>query len=277
MTIPGKGGMTLRDYIKFGVLWVVLSALGEWAAYAAGSHFYFTTGSQQAVDGQNASLFVLLTVVPVFIFVVLMLLFGMSQFRRKRNDDGAAPSQFRTNKAFIGIWVGISIVVNLFLFVHPTASAMEDYFKQAASYNADKNELIVEVTGRQWEWQFSYPQYGITQSVDSNGSDLLVLPVNRPVKFVIRSYEFFHPYDSQVAVIHSFWIPAFGMKTDAVPGETRYEYVLPTQISSTEQNPMFRVQCAEVCGPGHPFMYANMKVVSASDFTKWVTDEKKLQ
>jgi len=270
--------MVLRDYIKFGVLWVILSALAEWGTYAFGSHLYFTTGSQQAVDGQNAALFILLTIAPIFVFVVLMLLFAMSQFRRKRGDEGApARSQFRSNKAFVGIWLAISLIVNLFLFVHPTASAEEDYFNQAASYNQDKNELIVEVTGRQWEWKFSYPQYGISQSVDANGSDILVLPVNRPVKFVIRSYAFNHLYDSQIDVIHSFWIPAFGIKTDAVPGETRTEYVLPTKIADTAQNAMYRVQCAEVCGPGHPFMYAAMKVVSAQDFTTWVANEQKLQ
>lgn len=267
----------MRDYVKFGVLWVILSALAEWGAYVLGKHFYYTTGSVQAVDGQNAALFVMLTVVPIFVFVVLIILFGMSQFRAKRGESGNSKAQFKTSKAFIGIWLGISLVVNLFLFIHPTASAMADYFNQSASYNKNPKELVVDVTGRQWEWKFSYPQYGISQAVDKNGNDILVLPVNTPVKFVIRSYAFNHYYDSQVAVIHSFWIPAFGLKTDAVPGETRYEYVLPTKISSTAQNAMYRVQCAEVCGPGHPFMFSDMKVVSSADFQSWVKAEKKLQ
>lgn len=154
---------------------------------------------------------------------------------------------------------------------------MQTYFNQGTSYNTSGNELVVDVTGRQWEWKFSYPQYGINQAVDKNGSDILVLPVNRPVKFVLRSYGFNHPYDTQIDVIHSFWVPAFGMKTDVIPGETRYEYILPTKIASTQTNEMYRVQCAEVCGPGHPFMEANMKVVSTSDFQSWVAAEKKLQ
>lgn len=267
----------MKDYIKFGILWVILSAIAEWIAYIVGNHFYYTTGAVQAVDGQNAAAFILYVITPIFVFVVLMLLFGIFQFKRKTNED-ASPHQFRTNKAFIGIWVGLSLIINLFLFVHPTASAMEDYFNQAAAYNRSSNELIVDVTGRQWEWQFSYPQYGITQSVDpTTGNDLLVLPVDRPVKFVIRSYDFFHPYDSQVDVIHSFWIPAFGMKVDAVPGETRYMYIQPTKTATTAQNAMYRVQCAEVCGPGHPLMYADMAVVSASGFQSFIAQQKKLQ
>lgn len=266
----------MKDYFKFGILWVVLSALAEWGAYVLGSHFYYTTASQQAVDGQNAAMFILMTITPIFVFVVLMLLFGVFQFRRKQND-GVAKHQFRTNKTFIGIWLTVSLVVNLFLFVHPTASAMENYFNQAAAYNASSKEIVVDVTGRQWEWKFSYPQYGINQAVDNSGNDILVLPVNRPVKFVIRSYDWNHPYDTQIDVIHSFWIPAFGMKTDAVPGETRDEYILPTKLGSTQQNAMYRVQCAEVCGPGHPFMYAAMKVVTESQFQQWIANEKKLQ
>lgn len=267
----------MRDYVKFGVLWVILSALAEWAAYVTGKHFYYTTGSVQAVDGQNASLFVLMVVAPIFVFVVLVLIFGVSQFRKKKDETGNSPHQFRTNKAFIGIWLGLSLVINLFLFVHPTASAMENYWIQGNSYNKDSNELIVDVTARQWQWKFSYPQYGISESVEANGNDELVLPVNRPVKFVLTSYEFNHLYDSPVDVIHSFWIPAFGMKTDVIPGETRVEYAMPTQISSTAQNPMFRVQCAEVCGPGHPYMYTDMKVVSSQDFSKFVHQQLKLQ
>ncbi len=267
----------MKDYLKFGIIWVILTALGEWAAYFVGNHFYYTTGAVQAVDGQNAAAFILYTVVPIFMFVVLMLFFGIFQFKRKGNEN-ASPHQYRTNKTFIGIWVTLSLVINLFLFVHPTASAMQTYFNQAAAYNKSSNELIVDVTGRQWEWRFSYPQYGITQAVNpTTGNDVLVLPVDRPVKFVIRSYDWNHPYDSQVDVIHSFWIPAFGFKTDAIPGETRYEYILPTKIASTATNAMYRVQCAEDCGPGHPYMESNMSVVSASNFQSWIAQQKKLQ
>lgn len=266
----------MRDGVKFGVLWIVFSLLCEVGAWAIGRHFFYTTGSVQAVDGQNAAIFILYTIVPVFVFVVMMLLFGLFQFRQRRGEDARSPFQYKGSKAFVGIWLGVSLVVNLFLFIHPTASAMQDYFNQAASYNNSSNELVVDVTGRQWEWKFSYPQYGITQSVDANGNDQLVLPVNRPVKFVLRSYDFNHLYDTQVDVVHSFWIPAFGMKTDVVPGETRYEYVLPTQISSTAVNQMYRVQCAEVCGPGHPYMEADMAVVSADDFASWIKNEKKM-
>jgi cytochrome c oxidase subunit II len=265
------------DALGFGILWVILSALADWAAMIVGRHFYFFTAAEQAQEGQAASEFVLMFVVPIFVFVVMMLFYAMIRFRRRSGDTGVATSQIQFNKAYVGIWVTLSLIVNLFLFVHPTASAMQVYWQQAEAYNNDKSTLEVDVTAMQWGWMFAYPQYGIDEAVDSNGNDVLVLPKDRPVKFVINSYGTGDGLSEEIDVIHSFWIPAFGIKTDAVPGETRYEYAKPTVISSTQANGMLRVQCAEVCGPGHPYMESDMKIISQSDFQTWVQQQLKLQ
>lgn len=267
----------MRDYIAFGITWVILSILGDLGAQKLGQHFYYFVASSQGEDSQNAAAFILLVAVPVFIFVVLMLIYTMLRFRRRHQDASKSVSQTKHNRVYIGLWIGASLVINLFLFIHPTASAQQEYFKEAQQYNSNPNTLEVDVVARQWEWFFSYPQYGITQAVDANGNSVLVLPVDRPVKFVLRSYDPNHSYDSEVDVIHSFWIPSFGIKTDVIPGETRYEYIDPTVITSTATNQMTRVQCAEVCGPGHPFMEADVSVVSSSDFDKWVKDQLKQQ
>jgi len=267
----------LRDYIAFGLSWIVLSVLGDFGAEKLGKHLYFFVASTQGQDAQNAAAFILMVAVPIFIFVILMLVYTMLRFRRRGDDMTKSTSQVKHNRLYIGLWLAVSLVVNLFLFVHPTASAQQAYFNQGVAYNNDPNTLEVDVTARQWEWFFSYPQYGITESVDANGNDVLVLPVNRPVKFVLRSYDPNHSYNSQVDVIHSFWIPSFGIKTDVIPGETRYEYIQPTKITSTATNQMTRVQCAEVCGPGHPFMEADVSVVSSTDFSQWVKDQLKQQ
>ncbi|QSO46852.1 cytochrome c oxidase subunit II [Alicyclobacillus mengziensis] len=267
----------MSDFWGFGIIWVVLSALADWVASIVGRHFYVFTASVQAQEGQAASTFVLMTVVPIFVFVVMMLFYALIRFRRRRGDTGNATSQVKFNKAYVSIWVTLSLVINLFLFVHPTASAMQVYWQEGQAYNKNKNELVVDVTAMQWGWMFSYPQYGINESVNANGNDVLYLPVDRPVKFVLNSFGTGDGLSEQIDVIHSFWIPAFGMKTDVVPGETRYEYIMPTKISSTEQNGMMRVQCAEVCGPGHPYMESNLHVVSQADFASWVQQQLKLQ
>ncbi len=267
----------MRDKALFFVLWLIFSAICEWLASLIGPHFYFYVASVQAQEGQNAAAFILYMAVPIFVFVVMMLLFALFRFRARDDSIQPAKSQIKINKAYVGTWLGLSLVFNLFLFVHPTASAAQAYFNESMAYNKSPKTLIVDVVARQWEWRFSYPQYGLTQTVDANGNDFLELPVNTPVKFVLNSYDYNHYYDPQIDVIHSFWIPAFGMKMDVIPGETRTEYIEPTKISSTAQNQMLRVQCAEVCGPGHPYMEANMAVVSPANFAKWVAQQKKLE
>ncbi|CAB1129140.1 Cytochrome C oxidase subunit II [Candidatus Hydrogenisulfobacillus filiaventi] len=266
------------DYVVFGVLWVVFTVLAELGVQDWVHHGpYYFTASQQAIDGQRAFDFIITVLTPIAVFVILMLVYVMIRFRARRGETGDAPVQFRYNRAYVSLWVLLTLGVNLLLFIHPTASAMETVFAAALPQN-NRHDLVVDVTARQWQWIFSYPQYGLTQTVSpTSGHAELELPVDRKVKFVLRSYDPFHQYDYAADVIHSFWIPAFGIKEDVIPGETRYEYINPTRIASYATNPMMRVQCAEVCGPGHPWMEAEVNVVSPAAFKAWVAKEKAMQ
>lgn len=271
----------MADILIFGALWVVLSGLAElgvasWINSAPqGSGPYFGVASNLGLIGVHAFDFLLWIAAPIFVFVVLAIVYSMVRFRVKQGEtvQGDAPVQTRNNKAFVGIWIVASILINLLIWVHPNASGLEKVYAAQKPQN-NRGALVVDVVARQWEWIFSYPQYHIQQSVNAQGQDVLYLPVNRPVKFVLQSYDPFHTYDYQVDVIHSFWIPAFGTKIDVVPGETRTLYLIPTKLTSTEQNPMARVQCAEVCGPGHPYMEANLHVVTAAQFARWVKQQQ---
>lgn len=268
----------MLDLVVFAILWVLVSLLFEWIFHALVQHgVYYYTASAQAVDGEHAVAFILYVLAPVMAFIVVMLVYDFFRFRA-RHTEGTMPSrhQFQSNKLFIGIWVLISIGLNLLFFVHPSASALEQMFNSEQA-RLNRQDLEVDVVARQWQWFFSYPQYGINQAVDVNGNSTLYLPVNRNVKFVLRSYDPFHTYAPYIGVIHGFWIPAFGLKQDIIPGETRYMYVHTTKITSYDVNPMVRVQCTEVCGPGHPYMEAPVHVVSGSDFLKWVNQQKQLE
>lgn len=283
-SIGEKGVRSLAEVLVFGIIWIVLTVIAEYALHPLASHFYIYTASNTAVDAQKAAAFIFSLALVVFVFFVLFLIYAPIRFRARKNETGNSKVQTKFSKGFVFTWFVISLIVNVFLFVHPTASAMQTYFNAinsgeagAASSNPAQQPLIVDVVERQWEWVYSYPQYGLTQTVNSSGNDTLYLPVNRPVEFVLRSYDQNHYYDPQAYVIHSFWVPAFGIKTDVIPGLTRYEFVTPTKISSTETNQMVRVQCAEVCGPGHPYMETNLHIVSPSDFATWVQQQKKLE
>lgn len=267
----------MGENVVFAVLWVVFSVLGEIGDRVLIRHnpMYYIVSNQGQLALQAFN-FLLVVLTPIFVFVVLFLLFTMVRFTTNRGEMPPAHRRFAIdNKAFVMIWVGGSIVINLLFFLHPTTSAMQQMFALDQP-SANTHDLVVDVTARQWEWIFSYPQYGLTETVTANGQNMLELPVNQPVKFVLRSYDPYHTYDQYADVIHSFWIPAFGIKEDVIPGETRYEYLTPTAITSYAVNPMVRVQCAEVCGPGHPWMEAPLAVVSAGKFAAWLKYEKAL-
>ncbi|PSR37951.1 MAG: cytochrome C oxidase subunit II [Sulfobacillus thermosulfidooxidans] len=267
----------MGENVVFAVLWVVFSVLGEIGDRVIIRHnpMYYIVSNQGQLALQAFN-FLMVVLTPIFVFVVLFLVFTMVRFTTKRGEMPPANKRFAIdNKAFVLVWVGGSIALNLLFFLHPTTSAMEQMFAldQPA---ANTHDLVVDVTARQWQWIFSYPQYGLTQTLTPNGQNLLELPVNVPVKFVLRSYDPYHTYDQYADVIHSFWVPAFGIKEDVIPGETRYEYLTPTAITSYAVNPMVRVQCAEVCGPGHPWMESPLAVVSDQQFAQWVKAQKAL-
>ena len=99
--------------------------------------------------------------------------------------------------------------------------------------------MIVNVTGQQFTWSFEYPD----QKVNSNE---LVLPKDRPIEFRIHTKD----------VLHSFWVPEFRLKSDAVPGLTTKIRVTPDRLGR------YQVVCAELCGLGHSTMRQNVRVVA---------------
>jgi cytochrome c oxidase subunit 2 len=273
----------LGDLVAVFVIWLVAGGLAEWATVSwvnsgpwdSGPYFY--VASNLGTVGLHAFDFLLEFAVAIFMLVVVMIAYSAVRFRVRRGErPSQAPSQSRYNGTFVGVWIVGSIVLNLLFWIHPTASGLEAVYAAQLPQN-NKNALIVDVAARQWEWIFSYPQYGIQQAVNNQGFDALWLPVNRPVEFILKSYDPAHNYENIDYVIHSFWIPAFGVKEDVVPGQTRYLYLIPTHITSTKTNEMVRVQCAEVCGGGHPYMEADVHVVTPQAFAAWVQHQKHLQ
>ncbi len=274
---PGRQGCSVVDRVMFTIWWLLASVLAEWGVRALIHRgVYYYTASSQAQDGERAVAFILTVLTPVFTFVVVMLIYNFIRFSTARGVATPGPHQFQTNKTFIGMWVLISIGLNVLFFVHPSASALEQMFN-SEQQRVHRQDLVVNVVARQWQWIFSYPQYGVEDAEDANGNSTLYLPVNRNVKFILRSYDPYHTYAPEAAVVHDFWIPAFGLKQDIIPGETRYMYVHTTKVTSYNVNPMVRVQCAEVCGPGHPFMEAPVHVVSGVDFVAWVRQQRMRQ
>ncbi len=186
--------------------------------------------------------------IPVFMMVIVFATYGVYTFRSRGRPAMDGPVM-RGNMRLQWTWVVVSIVLVSFLFGYGL------YFLGEVNAAPGNSALIVNVTGEQWLWNYSYPQY------KNISGTTLELPVDRPVKFVITSMD----------VQHSFWIPSFGIKQDAVPGETTSISVTPTNIGN------YVVRCAELCGLYHAYMETPVHVVSVADFNAWVQQQQAQQ
>ena len=115
--------------------------------------------------------------------------------------------------------------------------------------------MVVTVTGQQFAWSYEYPQAKGEKPVKST---TLYLPKDRPVRFSVKARD----------VLHDFWVPAFRMKIDAVPGLTTHYRITPSRLGT------YPVVCAELCGLGHSVMRSTTKVVTPAAFDAWLTKQK---
>src|SRR5581483_7081305 len=115
------------------------------------------------------------------------------------------------------------------------------------------NAMTVNVTARQFAFEFGYPNANGKQV----NSSILYLPINRPVVFRLRSYD----------VIHSFFVPNFSEKLDAVPGIVTTLRVTPNRLG------IYPVECTELCGAGHSLMRSSVRVVSPTAFATWLAHQ----
>lgn len=245
-----------RDVRLVAVLWVALGAGAELLVAWLTARWPLVASAQGRV---TADAFIFLLRVGVVPFVLVVLLVGFSAVRFRARDDATsspAADQTRSSRAFTWSWVAVSTLLNVLFIVQPGIAGVRDLWSLDREASA-ADPLVVEVTAQQWSWHFAYPGYGIADVGE------LVLPVGQPVKFVIQSKD----------VIHSFWVPAFGVKMDAIPGETRVQYLTPTELVSTTNDPTARVQCAELCGVGHAFMRAEVRVLTRAAFDSWAMEQ----
>jgi len=139
--------------------------------------------------------------------------------------------------ALILVAIAIPTIRTIFLVDRPTA---------------DPDALVVEVTGRQWWWEFTYPELGITTANEMH------IPLGRTVDLRLRSAD----------VIHSFWVPRLGGKRDVVPGRENQLWFRPDSVG------VFWGQCAEYCGTAHALMGLRVLVDAPADFEAWVTTNR---
>lgn len=233
------------------IAWAVLTAAGVALALSVG--LFPSPASKEAhiIDGAMTLLTAL--AVPIFSLVVVLLVYSMLRFRQRGEalEDGPP---IRGNLKLELTWVLVTLALVLVLASYGTAGLLEIRHHAA---EAAESQLVVQVHGSQWFWEYTYPAYGIRTREE------LRLPVGRPVRFEITAAD----------VVHSFWVPAFRTKIDAVPGMTTVVYATPDRTGSFQEDYHFRVQCAELCGVGHGVMANPVVVVEPSQFEAWAAQQ----
>jgi cytochrome c oxidase subunit II len=188
----------------------------------------------------------IIVTVPVFVLVTSIVLFSAWRFRMRAGEERLDGPPIHGNTRLEVIWTALPATLIGSLVVYAAVVLHDIGVKKP-------NEIVVNVVGRQWEWSFTYPSYHDAQG-QPIVAPVLYLPDNRPVYFKINS----------VDVIHTFYVPAFRLQEDAVPGITTPLRATPDRIGS------YPVVCTQLCGYGHSTMRTTVHVVSASAFRSWL-------
>ena len=202
-------------------------------------------------------LLVLITLITLFVLALLVIV--VVKFNAKANP---VPSKTTHNTLIEVAWTLIPVLILVAIAV-PSFRLL---FKQL---DLPKADLTVKATGKQWYWSYAYPDNGKFEFDSLMAADKqprllgvdneMVVPVNKVIRVQTTGAD----------VIHSFAVPAFGIKIDSVPGRLNETWFKATRVG------MFYGQCSELCGKDHAFMPIAVRVVDDQEFAAWVETAKK--
>lgn len=201
---------------------------------------------------------------PVITFIVLLVLgllvYVVLRFNKKANP---VPAKFSHNTTVEVIWTVLPVVILMIISIFS--------FRLLFKYNdMPKPDMTVKVTGYQWYWGYEYPDQKVAEITSTKleedeakkkgvpyrlaTDNPMVVPVGKVVRLQITAAD----------VIHAVAMPAFGLKTDAIPGRLNETWFKAEKVGT------YYGQCSELCGIDHAFMPLEFKVVSQQDFDAWV-------
>lgn len=208
-------------------------------------------------------------IIVITLFVLGLLVYVMYRFSESRNPT---PSRVTHNTLIEVLWTVLPIIILVIIAV-PSFKLLN------LQYAYPKADLTIKATGYQWYWSHQYPDQGgfsfDSYMLDDEGRNELIekgidAPRNLAVdnEVVVPVNKVVHVLVTAEDVLHNWTIPAFGSKTDAVPGR------LTATWFKAEREGVFYGQCSELCGLNHAFMPIAVRVVSEETFNKWVEARK---
>jgi len=221
--------------VVIGVLVTLVAVLFQWLP---------TSASEEFDRIQDLYWFATVLSIVIFSIVAAAVVYSVWKWRVPDDDDADGPP-IHGHTGLEIVWTAVPAILVIALGIVSAVVLSENG-------QASARPLEVKVIGQQFAWKFEYGDYGDLKSGE------LVLPVDREARFTMTA----------VDVIHSFWVPNFGQKQDAVPGIETTILVTPTRTGE------FAVICTELCGLGHATMRAKARVVTQVEFDKWVKEKQ---
>ncbi len=257
---------------RFGAYAVIIGAFlfGTGVAFAGvGQPSPWQLGLQDAASPVMVDItwfhdFLLWIITGITLFVLALLLIVMVRFNARANPT---PSRTTHNPVIEVVWTIVPVIILV-------AIAIPSFRLLFLELDNPKADLTVKATGKQWYWSYNYPDNGNFEfdSLLVDEKDLkpcqprlltvdneMVVPVNKVVHVLVTGAD----------VIHSFAVPSFGIKIDAVPGRLNDTWFKATSTG------LFHGQCSELCGKDHAIMPITVHVVTNAEFDAWVATEKK--
>ncbi|MBZ4647078.1 MAG: cytochrome c oxidase, subunit [Clostridia bacterium] len=176
----------------------------------------------------------------VLLGITFAMVYFLFKYNKKRHPE---PADIKGNLLAEVLWTVIPTIIFMGMFFVGWDSFV-------ALRSVPKNAIEINVEGKMWSWKFTYPNGKVDKE--------LYVPINKPVKLNITSAD----------VIHSFYVPAYRIKIDAVPGLTTYAWFNPNKKGD------YDILCAEYCGVRHAYMLSKVHVVDEEEYAKFISGEK---
>ena len=254
-------GRMSHGVLGFG-LWLVSGA--AFAEYGLNFPKPVTSIGHRVLELHNI---ILLICVVIFIIVFGFMFYSIYAHRKSR---GYKAAKFHDNVKLEVVWTVIPFVILVSMAIPSTATLLE-------MDDVSKSDMTVKITGYQWKWKYDYPDQDVSffsslstprEQIENKAAkgehyllevdNPLVLPVGKKVRFVVTAND----------VIHSWWVPAFAVKKDAIPGFVNEVW------ARVDEPGIYRGQCAELCGKDHGYMPIVVQAVPPEEFDKWVSLQK---
>ena len=208
--------------------------------------------------------FVLMPIITAITLLVLgLLLWIVVRYNKKRNP---VPARWSHNTMIEIVWTVLPVLILVFI-------SLFSFRLLFADHDMPTPDLTVKVTGNQWNWAYEYPDQSVPEYISNMlpeneakaqgvpyrlaADEPMVVPVGKTVRLLITAAD----------VIHSVGLPAFGLKTDAVPGRVNETWF------KAERTGVYYGQCSELCGVDHAFMPIQINVVTQAQFEQWVASK----